>query len=86
MEAPPSKKGASVDEEQDQALDPTARETALASLLRQHPRALVSAIDGDGLFVDLPPGVVEDDRRVVAARTALELVESAAPSSAPGSR
>ncbi|HEX7131888.1 MAG TPA: diguanylate cyclase [Iamia sp.] len=66
-----------MEEEQDQALDPAARETALATLLRQHPRALVSAIDGDGLFVDLPPGVVEDDRRVVAARTALELVESA---------
>ena len=66
-----------MEEEHDRVLDPAAREAALAALLRQHPRALVSAIDGDGLFVEMPPGVVEDDRRVVAARTALELVESA---------
>jgi diguanylate cyclase (GGDEF)-like protein len=59
------------------AIEPPARQAVLAALLRQHPRALVAAIDGDGLFTTMPPGVVEPDRRIVAGRTALELVESA---------
>jgi len=66
-----------MEQDPDGPLDPAARETVLAALLRQHPRALASAIDGDGLFVDMPPNLVEDDRRVVAGRSALELVEPA---------
>lgn len=58
-------------------LDPAARESVLAALLRQHPRALASAIDGDGLFVAMPEDVIEAERDVVAARSALELVEPA---------
>ncbi|HEV7719849.1 MAG TPA: PAS domain-containing protein, partial [Iamia sp.] len=66
-----------MEEDPDRALDPATRESVLAALLRQHPRALASAIDSAGLFVAMPPGVVEDDRRVIAGRSALELVEPA---------
>ncbi|QYG91081.1 diguanylate cyclase [Iamia sp. SCSIO 61187] len=65
-----------MDAPEDRPLEPPAREAVLAALLRQHPRALVSAIDAEGLFVETPPELVEPDRRVVAARSALELVEA----------
>lgn len=53
------------------------REAVLASLLREHPGALVSAIDAEGLFVDLPDTIELVGQQEVRARSALALVEHA---------
>lgn len=53
----------------------SARDTAMGSLLAQHPDAVVAAIDVDGLFVDVPDSVPLDGHRVAVARSALDLVQ-----------
>ena len=61
------------------SMDEAARDATLASLLQQRPSALITAIDGDGLFTDLPASIELHGQRVVDARSGLDLV-------APGSR
>jgi diguanylate cyclase (GGDEF)-like protein/PAS domain S-box-containing protein len=55
----------------------SARERALTSLLQQHPDALVSAINPDGLFVELPPDVELAGQRVATGVSALSHVDAA---------
>jgi diguanylate cyclase (GGDEF)-like protein/PAS domain S-box-containing protein len=57
-------------------LDP-AKDAALLSLLRSHPGALVSAIDSEGLFVELPASIELVGQHVIRARSALDLVQPA---------
>ena len=59
------------------SIDEAARDAALASLLQQRPRALVTAIDDDGLFIDLPASIQLNGQRVVDARSGLDIVQPA---------
>ena len=51
--------------------------SALRATLAQHPRALVAAIDGDGLFVDMPETVQLTSHRLAVGHSALDLVQPA---------
>ncbi len=61
----------------DGRLDPTIIESALSTLLARHPGAPVCAIGPDGLMVEMPRTVPLEGRRVVKARSALNLVVAA---------
>ena len=52
-------------------------EPALRAALAQNPLALVGAIDGVGLFVDMPDTVPLAGHRIAVARSALDLVRPA---------
>jgi diguanylate cyclase (GGDEF)-like protein/PAS domain S-box-containing protein len=52
-------------------------DTALRAALAQHPHALVAAIDGHGLFVDMPATVPLTSHRIAVGRSALDLVQPA---------
>ncbi len=54
----------------------SGRDAVLVALLREHPGALVSAIDADGLFVELPASLELSGHQVVEARSALAVVEA----------
>ena len=41
----------------DGRIDPAALDAVVAALIAQNPGAFVAAVDGDGLFVDLPPSI-----------------------------
>ena len=60
-----------------ESIDEAARDAALSSILQQRPRALVTAIDDDGLFIDLPASIQLNGQRVVDARSGLDLVQPA---------
>lgn len=55
--------------------DATSLNLAMSALLDRHPAAMVAAIDADGLFREVPPSVPLDGHRVLAARSALDLVQ-----------
>jgi diguanylate cyclase (GGDEF)-like protein/PAS domain S-box-containing protein len=57
-------------------IDNAARDAMLESLLHQHPGALVTAMDGYGRVVDLPPSIVLAGQRVLATRSAIDLFEA----------
>lgn len=59
----------------DDRIEPAALETVLASLLAQNPGALVAAVDGDGLFVEVPTAMDVGGHHVLRGRSALELVK-----------
>ena len=54
--------------------DHDALDLALRALLDQHGDALVGAVDGDGLFVTMPPSVPMRGQPVLAGRSALDIV------------
>jgi len=58
-------------------INEAARDAVLSSLLRHHPGALISAIDAEGLFVDLPPTIEIVGQHVAEAVSALALVDPA---------
>jgi diguanylate cyclase (GGDEF)-like protein/PAS domain S-box-containing protein len=58
----------------DDRIDPAALETVLSALLAQNPGALVAAVDGDGLFVEVPTSIDLGGHHVLRGRSALELV------------
>jgi len=61
----------------DGRIDPAALDAVVAALIAQNPGAFVAAVDGDGLFVDLPPSIELQGQHVLRARSGLELVSGA---------
>ena len=55
-------------------IDAQALNRALTVLLDQHPEGLVAAIGTDGLFVSMPASVPLNGQKLLAGRSALDLV------------
>jgi diguanylate cyclase (GGDEF)-like protein/PAS domain S-box-containing protein len=55
-------------------MDAQALDRALTVLLDQHPEAVVSALNADGLRVTMPASVPLNDHKLLAGRSALHLV------------
>ena len=60
--------------DQSAPIDAQALERAMTVLLDQHPEAVVSAIDAEGLRVPMPASVPLNGHKVLAGRSALHLV------------
>jgi len=55
-------------------IDAESLDGALTALLNQHPEGLVAAIGADGLFVSMPASVPLNGHKLLAGRSALDLV------------
>lgn len=58
-------------------LDPEQRDIVVSSLLKEHPEALVVAIDDNGFFIGMPASVPVLGQQALVGRTALDSVEQA---------
>jgi diguanylate cyclase (GGDEF)-like protein/PAS domain S-box-containing protein len=58
-------------------LGPEQRDSVVSSLLKEHPEALVVAIDDNGFFMGMPASIPVCGQQALVGRTALDSVEQA---------